>query len=117
MVSPKGAKEIYVDIYNKRILILSSATQIKQFDKLNDLESGMKGLSAAFTVYNHDDGTHFYVMKCEKWDDVNLLHESIHVAHEIMNRVGVPISYENTEAEAYLVEHIYIQAKKKLKLK
>lgn len=50
-------------------------------------------------------------------DKPTLVHEIIHVAFAVLHRAGVPISYENDEAVAYLVGHILEAVEKRLAAK
>jgi len=40
-----------------------------------------------------------------------LVHESLHTSWHILNTVGIHIEHENHEAQAYLLEYIFVQCK------
>jgi hypothetical protein len=62
-----------------------------------------KGKSPLFMMYLQSD--------C---DDATLYHESLHLAHYLMDFSGAPISMDSTETQAYLMTHIAAMAKEKL---
>lgn len=121
MIQPRGSRIIKVDVYDVHILLLLNMTQIKSCIKLNNLKDdvfptfGSDGFYAQLT--RADDGVLSFIMGITNHDLGILVHECVHMAHCIMSTHYVPISYENTEAEAYLVGHLFDSARKHIKEK
>lgn len=63
----------------------------------------------AFLAYN--DGHITIIWTKRKDDSVCLAHESLHASSFILNRVGVHASFDNDEAQAYLMTEIMRKAR------
>jgi hypothetical protein len=55
-----------------------------------------------------------FLLYLRGWDPTTLFHESLHMAHFLMEYCSAPINMESTEMQAYLMEHIADNAAKKL---
>ena len=108
-------KMIKVDIYHSRVLLVTKVSELKYIIKHNkDSITSKEAVelielwdnSIGF-VYHFDNGR---MLMCLKDTSIGIIcHESVHLAHFIMDKVQIPISIENTEVEAYLVELIFNQ--------
>lgn len=95
--------------FQRKYNTYASETERMELKELEDCR-GMathllkKDKAALFMLYlepNHDDST--------------LFHECLHMAHFVMDYVCAPISMESTETQAYLMESIVANVRKKLK--
>jgi len=113
-------KMIKVDIYHSMVLLVTKMSELKYIVKHNkDSITSSEAIdlievwdnSIGF-VYHLDNGR---MLMCLKDTSIGIVcHESVHLAHFIMNDVNIPISLDNTEVEAYLVEMIFDQVVKLL---
>jgi hypothetical protein len=99
---------VMVEPYGVEILVLCGDKEKDDFLKLND------GASYIFTPesngcywYGLHEGETWFIVHIGIDSKMTLMHESIHLAHCIMDHAGIPISIDNTEVEAYLACQIY----------
>jgi len=102
---PKGTKTLKVDVFNSEIKLFTSVAQIEQFEKLNGCPNIL--LRTVGSYYWHFDGDEFMIMTWLDGENSTLIHESVHLAHCIMKSIGSPITFDNTELQAYLTTYIY----------
>jgi hypothetical protein len=79
--------------------------ELSEFEECRGMAAHLvkKGKPALFMLYlSHD------------YDEGTLYHESLHLAHFVMDYASAPISMESTETQAYLMEHIAATARNKL---
>jgi len=96
-------REILIPIYNATVKFVMSddidKEMAKHCDSIGDDEEAM-------TIWFED--SHYYVMGIRKdmFKQETLTHECSHLAHRIMNSVGIGASLLDDEAEAYLIGYL-----------
>ena len=117
MKAPRGSRVIDVDVFHCEVLVLFNQTQINQFIKINNLKSDTIGNADGTALqFVKDDEAPFLVMASKGWSFSTLAHESVHIAHFILDNAGVPINMENTEIVAYLTQHLFVSVADRLEL-
>lgn len=115
----KKATTFYSDLFKEGFVFLPGYTQkqvntfLKRFKVEDSIEiEGCEGL----TVFSQN-----FVIIWSKYKDksieslTTLVHESVHAANMILDHKGIPMSLENDESQAYLVEWIFENCYKVLK--
>jgi hypothetical protein len=109
----------YSDLYKENFLFMPGYTQ----KQINSLFKKLK-IEDPPKVENCEGTTDFYdgfIVIWSKHKDksqesiLNLVHESVHAANLILDFKGIPISLENDETQAYLIEWIFENCYKVLK--
>ena len=103
---------ITVDVYGTDVILLKTQEEIDDFIELNELSPDTYPICNGYSAwFNHTgNGKTGFVLMSHDWSVHTLAHECVHVAHFIMKHSGIPISYKNTEVEAYLVGYLFEQA-------
>ena len=119
MVIGKGVKTCEIGMIKGLFIIITTE---KQFDEL--VEDNNLGISKSeymcykgccFNIQTNKGPVHVI---CLNTNEVStLVHEVVHLAHTIMSQKGIPISMKNTEIQAYLIERLYEESCKALKIK
>ena len=118
MIVAKGVKVCKIRMFKGLFALITSKKQFQEFIEDNNLsvkeENYICYKGCCFCVQT-DLGPVWVV--CLNTNEIStLVHEVVHLAHSIMNQKGIPINYENTEIEAYLIERLYEEAAKALKI-
>lgn len=108
-------KNFPIDIYNTNIYIVHDKKESKIFDYLA-LEWNMN-IEEEFENNKEFTGlSYMYIHQCFILLTTNevstLIHEIIHCTNRILDRVGIKVSPDEDEAQAYLAAFIYEQYKK-----
>ncbi len=104
MKIPRRALVISLAIYGVDVLLLCGENQEKHFIRLNHLKSDffIENCLGSYWYGMHEGNTHFIM--CIRSNEFSIIaHECVHIAHCVMDHMGIPISLKNTEVEAYIV--------------
>lgn len=101
---------VSIDIYGIDVILLSTQEEIDDFIELNDLRKDTYPECNGYAAFFKKEGGRGFVMMSHDWEVATLVHESVHMAHFIMDELDIPISVKNTEAEAYLVGYLFKEA-------
>lgn len=105
---PETVAVIYVELFKAKIIVTVNKEELKELKELNDLDIDLEDFETclgSFFELKKDRSTIFLLsINCDVLGVK--VHESVHAAHCLMDFYGVPISYDNTEVEAFLVELI-----------
>ena len=112
---------INISIYHCKPLVISTISELRYIIKHNKSINNTTGKELIDTwnnsegfVYQFDNND---MIICINNTSIGVIcHESVHLAHYVMNYIGISISLDNTEVEAYLVEFILEAVLKVLKI-
>lgn len=116
----KGTKVVPMGMFNGFFLLMTKKKQLDFFADNNevDMDSDMfecyHGL--CFQLETNNMGT-VYIVCIHNKEYRTLVHELAHLADMILDEKGIPNTTENTEIRAYLIERLFEESCKALKLK
>lgn len=114
--------KIKVEVFGQEILLFSSREDFNRWEKRNPIESreafhrdldmseGMAG-----GIFTEAGDAHWFIYLTEL-NLKTLCHESLHLAYMLLDVVGVRHDLDNHEILAYLLDFIFGECAKKLKL-
>lgn len=114
-------KRLVVPIYEQALIISSDMDDLIKYvkrqyrcDLAPEVEC-LRGCEGWVLSLDHTNGGMATVLYAQ--DLQTLVHESVHAAWRVLDHVGVGLSADNHEPLAYLVDYIYAETSKELKLK
>lgn len=107
-----------IDLYSKHVSIyigknIAEAAAGAEFEykglDLSDLKGGAGGYAIRATNDGHMANIILLSLDAAKSDNLLVIcaHESVHVSWDILGGVGIEITPDNHEAQAYLMDHIF----------
>ena len=99
-------KRFKIPLYNREVLVYFCEADAKKEIPL--LEEDEMGFSGYVETVQDDDGNRAILLVFRSLEDATIeciAHESTHLAMITLDMAGVPITFENQEAVAYLVGH------------
>ena len=114
-VNPKGSVTFPVHVYSGRVLLCLThkayAIAHKALDPNDEHESvdlaTIRGISGRYSEMDHKS---VYLVGYFDRKPPTLIHELLHTTVQILQHAGVPITAENDEALAYLLDFLYESA-------
>ena len=109
---PKGAKKIIIDWLNDlEVLVIFKEKTFDEFVKDNHLEketiaADWEEANGSVTVLELDEIPYF-VCIFRSHDERVIVHESVHLAHAILESKGISAGAENTEVMAYTTDYLF----------
>lgn len=96
-------KQFLVHPYKQRVVFSADLEALQKYLKM-DLSDAR---AAAYwkVAHKEDEGEAFFAIWAP--DLPGLVHECVHAANGILDHVGVEVSLDNDEAQAYLVEDLF----------
>lgn len=108
----KKVHKFYQDLYHQEFVFLPNWTEPEIYDVFG--EALKPGAGAVFVV----SGVILIWIKEFTYENLDYLaHESVHAANDLFSLRGQELSAKNDESQAYLVQWVFENCKKHLKLK
>lgn len=108
----KGRKLVHlqVPLYDTSLVFFDKSARLEKFFRKNNQEADLSQLptGVAGSAARLSNGSSSIVVMYLPEDDLQVLaHECVHAAWHVLDYAGVEVDYENHEALAYLVDHIF----------
>lgn len=102
---------IIVQPYEVCVLVITDRDKFSELDHMltGDVDEGFQYASGLSQVYDHPEIGHLFVMVVpNKYDEVTVWHEALHITHFVLEAVGVEVSksHSSSEVQAYTQGHI-----------
>ena len=104
----KSAPVISFDfLAGHEVLVLHTKKNFKHFTKRGDFETlyGAWDDNGRSCVAEHD-GTCWFVLVLRNHSMRVIVHECVHMVHQICDHRGIPVSSENSEVIAYMTDYL-----------
>ena len=114
-VNPKGSVTFPVHVYSGRVLLCLTTKAYTEAHKALDTNdehelidvATIRGISGRMSELDHKS---VYLVGYFDRKPPTLVHELLHTTFQILQHAGVPISAENDEAIAYLLDSLHESA-------
>jgi len=109
---PKGSASIYVGWLGAEIVTLFNSKQLRKFAKAMGVHPNDQFVTDAdfvggmASIVHGKDGYPCFTLFLPSGKRRVVIHECVHMVHMIFDSRGIPLTESNTEAIAYMTDHL-----------